>query len=428
MKQHNLELTLSKDGLPLTFAERQIIIEQNLATDSCANNINIPLEIKGKLDIPLLEQSLTELVNRHTAFRSYYTMENGEFRHRIMEKLQVSLLQHSCNLDEVDSLIKTLDTPYNLSNAPLFRFNLFNVDAEHSILHLAFHHIIMDATSAAVMFDELWRLYRGEKLSPVKFDYPDYAVLQSQNLDEDAGKEFFTQMFFDGIPMPILNRPEMPILFRRPDVLPIADVNCECIIDAVPIDEAAKRFGVSTFKLLFSAVGLTLAKYCGSEEVVVGCAMNGRPTAQSFGIIGMFVNILPILIKVHPEVQVSEYIKNVSQLISETKKHQTYPFEKIVSMFAPDRDASRYPLFDIVVNYLTEIPIPDVSGLSIRMIPNKRQALGIDLKLEMQRVDDKLLLILSYSRELYQDEIISNMMEQLTTIISRLVALHHCHS
>jgi amino acid adenylation domain-containing protein len=55
--------------------------------------------------------------------------------------------------------------------------------------------------------------------------------------------------------------------------------------------------------------------------------------------------------------------------------------------------------------------------LSVRILPAKRQALAIDLKLEFLREGGKLRMVFSYSRKLYQDEVIANMMEQLTDIV-----------
>ncbi|MDR2578930.1 MAG: amino acid adenylation domain-containing protein [Chitinispirillales bacterium] len=405
-----------RKNLPLTFAERQMAAEQRMDPESRAYNINLALEIGGPLDISRLEKALAALVNRHTALRSYYPMENGEFVHRVLDELPVPLRVESCAPGDVEKLIQKNDTPYNIENAPLFRFTLYQTGESTAILNLAMHHIIMDGASAEVIIDELWQLYNGEKLPPLELDYTDYAAWQSENIDDGKGEEFFTQMFDGGVP-----ETDMPTLPRRPDILPFADIDCVRIIDAGPIDEAARRLGVTTFRLLFAAAGLTLAKYCGSEDVALGTAMSGRPFEQTARTVGMFVNTLPIRVKTPGLTTASEYLKTVSESVKQVKSRQTCPFEKIVPILAPDRNASRSPIFDMVVNYLPEIKPPAVQGLSIRTLPVKRQALAIDLMLELLREGDKLRVVLSYSRELYQDEIISNMMELFITIVSRFV-------
>ncbi|MDR2856015.1 MAG: amino acid adenylation domain-containing protein, partial [Methanomicrobiales archaeon] len=403
------------ENWPLTFAERQMAVEQSMDPESSAYNFNMALEIIGTLDTSRLEQALGVLVSRHTAFRSYYPTENGDFIHRIATEASFSLQKKSCTHSEVEELIRKSNVPYDIGTAPLFRFTLYQTERDVSVLHVAMHHIIVDWMSAGIVVDELFRLYNGEELPPVEFDYPDYAVWQSKHFDSEEGREFFSQMFADGVP-----ENEMPTLPRRPDTLPFADVDCECTIDIAPIDEAARKFGITTYNLLFSAIGLALAKYCGSEDITLGAAMSTRSPSNTARMVGMFVNILPMRIKTPGLMLADDYLRMTSELLNQVKKHRTYPFEKIVPMLAPDRNASRSPVFDIVVNYLTETPLPVVQGLTLRILPIKHQALAIDLMLEFLREGSKLRIVLSYSRELYQDEIISNMMEQLVTILSRL--------
>ena len=49
----------------------------------------------------------------------------------------------------------------------------------------------------------------------------------------------------------------------------------ESFLDAQPIEVAAKKRGVAVFTLLFAAVGILTAKYCNSEDVVLGTVMRG---------------------------------------------------------------------------------------------------------------------------------------------------------
>jgi NRPS condensation-like uncharacterized protein len=202
-----IQKTHTRDNWPLTFAERQMATEQSIDPNSCAYNINLAIEITGDLDIPRLERALTALVNRHTALRSYYPMENGEFIHRVTENVPVSLHKKSCTLDEIEGLIQKDDTPYDLSKAPLFRFTLYQTGGKKAILNLSVHHIIVDGVSENVITHELWQLYSGEELPPLELDYTDYAVWQSSQTDDEKGVEFFKQMFAEGMP-----ENEMPAL------------------------------------------------------------------------------------------------------------------------------------------------------------------------------------------------------------------------
>ena len=410
-----IEKAEPRESWPLTYAERQMATEQYMNPDSVAYNVNIAHEITGALDIPKLEKALSVFVERHSAMRSYYPQKNGEFTHKVAKQVSLSIQIKTCASDEVEKLIQKNNTPYDLSQAPLFRFSLYQTGRDIGVLHCKIHHIIIDGVSISIMANEIWRLYNDEELPCAELDYTDYAAWQSEHSANEEGKEFFSKIFVDGVP-----ENEMPSKPRRPDTLPFANMDYIRILDVKAIDEAAQKLGVTTFKLLFAATALTLAKYCGSEDVTLGTAMNGRDHGQTAGMVGRFVNVLPIRVKAPGRIMAKEYIRAVGASISEAKKHQTFPFEQLVPILAPDRNASRSPVFDIIVNYLPEIQYPNVPGLSIRELPIKRQALAVDIMLEFLREGDKMRAVMSYSRDLYQDEIIAGMMEQFAAILSRL--------
>ena len=407
-----------RENWPLTFAERQMASEHGMRPDSNAYNTNTLLDINGDLDIARLERALAALVWRHTAFRSYYPLEGDAFVHRIADAMPVSLAVEACREDEVEGLVQAADLPYDLARGPLFRFQLYELGEKKYVLHLGIHHIIMDGHSAALMLDDLWHLYNGEELPPAKLDFPDYALWQSELAEDTEAKDFFAAMFEGGVPENV-----MPTLPKRPDVLPEADTDCVAVVDLGPLDDMARSLGITTFRLLLAAVGLVLAKYTCSEDVTLGVPMSGRAKAQTERMIGMFVNTLPLRVKASAEMTIGAYIRAVVDTLSQVEERQFYPFEEIVPLLAPDRNASRYPIFDMIVNYIGDFYFPDVPGLKIQMRPSKRQAIAIDLKLEFWREGEKLRIILSYSQKLYEDAVISNMMEQLKAIIARLVGM-----
>jgi len=416
-KKTPIEKAPQREVWPLTFTERQMATEQYLNPVTVAYNINYAISISGSFDITKMEQAFTKLVKRHAAFRSYYPMENGDFVHRIAPDLSVQLKQESCVFDDVEDLIKKADAPYDLAQAPLFRFTLFNLidKAETYVLNFAMHHIIMDGMSFSIIIDDVWRLYNGEKLKDIELEYLDYAVWSESQPENEESKAFFAKMFDCGLP-----EYEMPTLPRRPDIQPVADIDYERIIDIKPIINCARLIGITVYELLLSATALTLSKYCGNDDVVLGTVMSGRLSPQTAEMVGMFANTVPIRFKTPGDMPIKNYLKEVADVVSIVKKHQTYPFENIVATHAPERNTSRSPLFDLTVNYLHEIPFPEITGVKIKTLPLKRQAIAIDLMLEFLREGDKLRIKLSYSRKLYQDEVITNMMEQFITILSRL--------
>jgi len=400
---------------PLTFAERQMATERELDPDSVAYNVNIALEITGELDVGRLEGALRTLCARHGAFRSSYVLGENGFVHKVARDVPFELVQVACDVDDVPRLIAEGNQPFDLAVAPLYRFTLFEVDNEHYVLNLNLHHIIIDGVSANVVVDELWRLYNGEELEPLKLDYTDFAVWQNQHDDTSAGADFFNEMFADGVP-----ENDMPTHASRPEILPFADTDFEEAIDISGVDALALSLGVSTYSVLFAAAALTLAKYCDSEDVTLGTAMSGRQLAESNDLVGMLVNTLAVRVKTPGNEGLYDFLRETHRILGGVIEHQTFPFEQLVPSLAPDRNASRNPIFDLTVNYLHDLPTLDMTTLEVSPFPIKRQALAADLMLELLRSEDRLRIVLSYSPSLYDPEVAKGFLEQFVSTLSAM--------
>jgi hypothetical protein len=418
LRGNTLTAAAWRDAWPLTFAERQMATEQGMAPESVAYNINfLALRISGTLDAERLQRALDALAARHAILRSYYPLEKGEYTHRIMEneRFFVPIERVSCATADAERIIEESNLPFDIGKAPLFRCHLLEHENGEYTLHFCFHHIIMDAASWKTFEGELFRLYRGETLPPLELQYVDYAVWQEEHAQLKTGEAVFRGMFADGVP-----ETDMPARAARPDVLPCADVGIVRTIPAAEVKKTAQKFGVTQYGLLMAALGITLAKYCGTEDVVVGTAMSGRTMEEQKNMIGMFVNTLPVRMKPAGGMTAAGYVQETAQTIRSIKANQTYPFERLVPILAPDRNASRSPVFDVIFNYLQEQPVPKIEGATTYYIPVNRQALAIDLMLEATHEGEDIRLVLSYSHELYEDEIVENFMEQYLTVIGRL--------
>ncbi|MEG2575455.1 MAG: amino acid adenylation domain-containing protein, partial [Christensenella sp.] len=408
-----LPLSQERESWPLTPAEQGILVEYQLEPKSLAYNAGLAFELKGVVDVPLLEKSLDSMVQRHRILRSYYSFNDGEFAHCIAPQVKVRLTRVRCAYEEIRQKMDERNVPFDIGKAPLYRFVLYETD-KASILHISFHHTILDGVSIAIFMDELWKTYQGETLTNARPDYLDLAVHQI-GTDYAPHASFFDEMFSDGIP-----ETEMPTCPLRPGVLPYTDTKIGIELPSEMITAAAHKLGITTYTLLFAAIGMVLGKYCGSEDVIVGTAVNGRAHAASRDMLGMFVNSLPVRLKPEAGKTFEEYALLTAQTLKDVKRHQDYPFEKLVSRFAPERNASRAPLFDVIVNYLHEIPTMQVGELRISPFRVRRQALAYDFQIEIRKDEQKLAIDLSYAQALYEDEVAFNFLEQLQTTLKRV--------
>ncbi len=404
---------------PLTDAESQMVVEYALHPGTLAYNIEDTLSLKGKIDWDRWEKALKKLVARHRVLRSSYPMHNGEYRHVIHDEVPVDLLRVECAPEEIEDRIMDLNLPYDLETGPLFRFSLLVTGPESGVLLLAFHHIVLDGSCAGILIKDLEDLYNGRHLPTPAPDIFDWAVWREGHPRGPEGEAFFMNMFRDGLPE--YDMPTRPI---RPDVLPIPDRTVEWTMAAKTIDESARRYGVTAYTLMLAVIGMVLSKYTASEDVVVGAAMSGRADSKSRSIIGMFANTVPIRLKPLGTYEFDAYLAEVHGLLNEAKRYQDYPLHELVRVLEPDRVPSRNPVYDILVNYISQLPVIDLDGVEAVYRHRANQRLPIDIQLEIFREGDFLRFELSYSEALYLPEIPENMADQLKVSLERVCAGH----
>ncbi|MDR0441445.1 MAG: condensation domain-containing protein, partial [Candidatus Accumulibacter sp.] len=215
-----IERAKDRDVWPVTFQEHQMAAEQRLRPDSRAYNVSFALQLSGALDEPRLERALFAFVRRRRVMRSRYAVENGETVRRLSDDSEVVLKRKSCRAEELRSVIKSLDAPFDLARGPLFRFFLIKLECsqQEHVLLLWIHHSIADGRGIAVFVEDLRELYENggeypESGAPQP-DYLDYAVWMAERGNSEElreGKKFFLEMFDDGAPTN-----DMPIRAARP--------------------------------------------------------------------------------------------------------------------------------------------------------------------------------------------------------------------
>ena len=170
-----LQKAQDREAWPLTFAERQMATEQGMHPDSIAYNINCQaLRFSGNFDFERFQKALNALVERHAILRSYYPMVNGEYEHRIRKTMHIEIPQEFCEPDQLQSMADRYNRPFDLAADPLVRCRLFEHGGGLYTVHFCMHHIIFDGACWRTFAEELFKLYVGEELPPISFDYMDF--------------------------------------------------------------------------------------------------------------------------------------------------------------------------------------------------------------------------------------------------------------
>ena len=95
-----------------------------------------------------------------------------------------------------------------------------------------------------------------------------------------------------------------------------------------------------------------LGKHSGQDEVVVGIPYANRDESAVQDVVGYFVNTLAV--RVPLEVGAGGFrdvLKVANDRVNSAVEHAVVPFVKVVEVVAPERDASRTPLFQTMLTW-----------------------------------------------------------------------------
>ena len=187
------------DDIPLSFAQQRLWFLDQLEGPNAAYTIPVALKIIGKLNVPVLEQSLNKIIQRHESLRTVFDTKNGmpvqliSLELILMIKiLDIQSMPDTERNTEMNRLIDEEDLkPFDLSNGPLIRAKLLKLESEEHVFLLTIHHIIYDGWSIGIMLNELSTFYQAYlkeedySFQELPIQYADYAIQQHEHFEGD---------------------------------------------------------------------------------------------------------------------------------------------------------------------------------------------------------------------------------------------------
>ncbi|HEY0730186.1 MAG TPA: condensation domain-containing protein, partial [Pyrinomonadaceae bacterium] len=351
---------------PLSLAQQRLWFLHQLDPGNDPYYLPFYYELTGPLDVSALERSLNEIIRRHEILRTVFKERDNNVVQSVLPSLTLPLpkfdltqLPPTSADEEVQRLLDAeAARPFDLEQGPLLRAMLVKKSDEEHGLSLVVHHIVMDGWSIEILLAELSALYEAfsanepSPLPDLPLQYADFAVWQREwitggVLDEQLA--YWKKQLSGDLPML-----DVPTDHPRPQRMTYrgADKDFYLTHDQLErLNELAHREGATLFMTLMAALLTLLHRYTGQEDIILGAANAGRSHAEIEKLIGFFVNTLVLRTDLSGNPKFTELLARVREVALGAYEHQDVPFEKLVEELQPERDMSRHPFFQVMVNF-----------------------------------------------------------------------------
>ncbi len=338
--------------------------------------IDLVVDVGGPVESARLHAAVRSTIERHTGLRTLFARTAMSWVQTVGPVPEVPMrdltgLPERERLDVVGAAAQTAHrSGFEVERRSPFHVELYRLAENRHALLIHAHHVLFDGWSSSLFLRDVAQTALGAAAPSAEppLQYVDYALAQEKYLVGEAFRceRRYWQETFRGSrgPTRLEGRDGDRSAEEGGDMLPF-DIS-------TPIwrglGDRAVDCATTRFVLLMSAYSMLLHEQSGEFDLVVGTTAAARPTVQTEQIVGVFVNPLPIRLRVNRDASVADYIQHVHDRLAGFHEHGYYPLEDLVAEVEPFIGMGLNDTFHCYLLYQNYWR-PDETGLTFRPLP-----------------------------------------------------------
>ncbi|GHH94977.1 non-ribosomal peptide synthetase [Streptomyces capillispiralis] len=346
---------LFEDILPLAPLQEGMLFHATYDEDALdVYTVRLAIDFEGPFDLDVFHDAVRALLVRRNNLRAGFLSENLSRPVSVVPRaFDTPVVVHDLSaLDAAGRAARLAELQaaeravrFDLTAPPLLRFTVVRLAENGWRLMFACHHILLDGWSMPIVLGELFALYgaRGDaSVLPPAAPFKLYlAWLRKQ--DKERGLTAWRSAL-DGLPGATLVAPDAD---DAPEALPgriVADLPAG---PSARLAALARRLGITVNTAVQAAWGLLLARLTGTEDVVFGATVSGRPP-EIDGVetmVGLFINTVPVRVRLAPGETLRDLLLRVQDEQSALLDHHYLGLTEV------QRAAGHGRLFDSLVAF-----------------------------------------------------------------------------
>jgi hypothetical protein len=331
------------DPLPASSFQERIWNNHVLRKEGAPNNSVMHLLLKGMLDVPAFERSLSDIVRRHEVLRTRVKIQEGCGVQHIAPAAPMTLevMPMEGVLKRTDALIHQVDKIGQVSleegSGPMIRFVLLRWNPVSHLLLVVFHPLTYDASVRRILFRELELLYASYReggqptLPQPRLQYADFAMWQRRWLQRECPARREMTEFWIRTLAGELHPVALPFAKRSPQPVKPTDSFFPVFFPGDTVSRlahSAREHGATQFMFLLACMKILLCLRTGQTDILVGTYFAGQSRPELDDVMGPKTNLVPLRSDLSGNPAFSEILIRVREVMLEAQAHQDLPFEQ----------------------------------------------------------------------------------------------------
>lgn len=335
-------------------AQEAVVFLEEVAGTAMGYQYQMALEAAGTPNVALLERALLAVLRDQAALSCRWRMTTEGLIGQQQQLAAVSLPQHTVGTADLpDLLAKLVAQPIDYEDFPLMGWDLLHHPGGTVLLQRE-HHLVHDGWSVGVFLCALQEAYQnfeqGLDWTPETGDktYFDWARESREWITSpasDAARGYWSE-HLAGAPSgrPAVSWPTNQELSGVRSELSMQPLGTE---RSARLNATAAGLGVTPYAFLLATFRQLVFRSHQVRSTVIGSGFAHRDV-ESRDIVGMFVNVLPLLRSWLPSESVADSAHAEMELITAVAPYQGLPTAEIVRLAGAGSELDYNPLYQIM--------------------------------------------------------------------------------
>ncbi len=353
---------MERELYPLTNPQKSIYLTEEYFKGSNINNIAGTMMINAPVNFDKFTLAIKQAIKQNDSCRIKIKNVSGEVKQWISdyEDFPIDIIDVT-SVEELSNITKEIASkPFPLYDSYLFHFVIFRFPNQHGGFIVNIHHLISDSWTLGILVNEIIGIYSSylDGKDPILKDsslysYRNYIVSENeyQLSDKFQKDKSYWDDIFDTIP----DNATVPSTFSNINVQSDSIVACREQLSIpsnllVNIKDYCTKYRVSVFNFLMAVFSIYISRVSLLDDFCIGTPILNRTNFKEKNTTGMFINTLPLRVKVDNSVSFQDFLSSISSSSMALLRHQKYAYQSILEDLR-EKQSNLPSLYQIMISY-----------------------------------------------------------------------------